>query len=268
LDLPNIHVNIPALIRSAMDINAKLHKFYRVARRRIVPKLRYSQDLYQEVLEMVINSESRWLDIGCGHQILPPWKLSEEQQLITNAAQVVGIDYDWRSLLKHTTIADRLQGTADALPFGNGSFNLVTANMVVEHLDNPGVQFREISRVLKPNGIFTFHTVNAVGYFAKLRRLVPAQWVKPIAKALDGRESDDVFEVQYKANSESDIVKLATESNFEIEQFRMISSDATFALVPPLAVVELFWIRLLMSSSFRRFRTNLIVVLRKKNSEI
>ena len=110
--------------------------------------------------------------------------------------------------------------------------------------------------------------MNAVGYFAKLRRLVPAQWVKPIAKALDGRESDDVFEVQYKANSESDIVKLATESNFEIEQFRMISSDATFALVPPLAVVELFWIRLLMSSSFRRFRTNLIVVLRKKNSEI
>jgi ubiquinone/menaquinone biosynthesis C-methylase UbiE len=246
-----------------MKIRKHLHKFYGVARNRIVPQLVYSQDIYQQLLESTVTNESVWLDVGCGHQLLPSWKQQDERCLVSKSARVVGIDYDYPSLVKHGTIAARVCGVADSLPFPDESFNVVTANMVVEHLDNPLVQFAEISRVLRRDGIFVFHTVNKWGYFALMRRMVPWFLVKPAARLLDGRDSTDVFEVQYKANTEKEIAKLASVASFDVEAIRIISSDAVFALVPPIAVMELIGIRLLMSSRLRKFRSNLIVVLRK-----
>ncbi|MCA1481725.1 hypothetical protein I6F37_43095, partial [Bradyrhizobium sp. NBAIM08] len=121
-----------------------------------------------------------------------------------------------------------------------------------------------INRVLKPGGQFIFHTPNETGYFAVFRKLVPKPLVKKLAALFDGRPADDVFEIHYKANREEKIEAVARETNFEIKEIKFVSSDAVCAVVPPLAVIELLWIRLLMRPSMRRFRTNLIVVLKKK----
>ena len=83
---------------------------------------------------------------------------------------------------------------------------------------------------------------------------------------MDGRIEEDVFEIQYKANREDKILALAEKTNFEIERIKFVSSDAVCAVIPPIAVAELIWIKLLMSRSLRRFRTNLIVTLRKKEA--
>ena len=241
-----------------------LNKFYGFAKGKIVPDLRYSQYVYEDVLEAHVTSKSDWLDIGCGHHLLPSWRFEQEMELIGRAQSVVGLDYDFPSLTKHKTISRKVMGTADALPFKNEHFDIVTGNMVVEHLDKPGIQFAEIKRVLKPDGLFIFHTVNETGYFAAMRKLVPDILVKRLARVLDGRESDDVFEVHYKANSEKKINQLSEKTGFAVEKINFISSDAVFSLVPPLAVVELLWIKLLMLRSLHKLRTNLIVVLRKK----
>jgi ubiquinone/menaquinone biosynthesis C-methylase UbiE len=236
-------------------------------RAKIVPNLRYSQYLYQDVLESKIDGKLNWLDIGCGHHLLPEWRLEDEKKLIRKAQKIIGLDYDFPSLVKHKTVSQKVQGIVDALPFQNRYFDIATANMVVEHLDNPSVQFAEINRVLKPNGIFIFHTVNETGYFAAMRKIVPNSLAKKLARVLDGRESDDVFEVHYKANSEKKIKLLAQETGFEVEKIKLISSDAVFALIPPLAVVELLLIRLLMRKSLQKLRTNIIVILKKKASD-
>lgn len=241
-----------------------LHKIYGFAKKKIVPNLRYSQSVYEDVLNSAVASGVNWLDVGCGHHMLPQWRLEEEKKLFAKARSVVGIDYDFLSLTKHKTVSQKVQGTADSLPFKDNYFDVATANMVVEHLDNPRIQFAEISRVLKPNGIFIFHTVNETGYFAVMRKITPKVLVKKLAGLLDGRTSDDVFEVHYKANRAERIELLAQETGFEIETIKLISSDAVFARIPPLAVVELFWIRLLMRRSLRKLRTNIIVILRKK----
>jgi ubiquinone/menaquinone biosynthesis C-methylase UbiE len=251
----------------SMSVREQLNKIYSLARKKIVPNLRYSQYLYQDVLESKIDVKLIWLDIGCGHHLLPPWCLKQEKQLIGKAQNVIGIDYDFPSLTQHKTISLKVQALADALPFRDGHFDIVTANMVVEHLNNPNVQFAEVKRVLKPNGIFIFHTVNETGYFAVMRKIVPNALVKKVARVLDGRESGDVFEIHYKANSEKKIRLLAQETGFEVEKIKLISSDAVFALIPPLAIIELFWIRLLMHKSLQKLRTNIIVVLKKKANE-
>jgi ubiquinone/menaquinone biosynthesis C-methylase UbiE len=262
--------NIPARLigsfNAPQSLRQNFFEMYGVAKRKIVPGLRYSQEIYEDVLKDNITGNLNWLDIGCGHHLLPQWRLQQEKELIEKAGRgnVIGLDYDFPSLLKHKTISKRIQGTADELPFEDGCFDIATANMVVEHLDNPRVQFAEINRVLKPGGIFIFHTVNKTGYFALLRRCVPKGLVNKLARHLDGREADDVFAVHYKANSEKTINLLASETGFEVEKIRLISSDAIFARIAPLAVAELLWLRLLMAPQLQRLRTNIIATLRKK----
>jgi len=124
----------------------------------IVPSLRHSQCIYEDVLFAHVGNTVRWLDLGCGHQVLPSWRFAQEKRLVETCAMVVGVDTDGCSLSKHKSIRNLVMGEASALPFEADSFDLVTANMVVEHFDNPTQFFLEVHRVLSRGGLFIFHT--------------------------------------------------------------------------------------------------------------
>lgn len=241
-----------------------LLKFYWNTRGRIAPALRHAQDFYEETLKEAVRADTVWLDLGCGHQILPEWRFSEEEKLTRTCKMVVGVDFDMPSLLRHRSIRMRVHSGIENLPFSDATFDLVTANMVVEHLDDPEKQFKEISRVLKPGGLFIFHTPNANGYFARLRRFVPTPINNALVSLLDGRQSADVFPVHYKANTSSRIEGLAKSAQLEVVKQRMLNTDAVFSVVPPLMIVELLWLRALMSNNLRSLRTNILATLRKQ----
>jgi ubiquinone/menaquinone biosynthesis C-methylase UbiE len=229
----------------------------------ITPSLRYSQYLYEDVLSQYVNPDVTWLDLGCGHQILPAWREQEERRLVAKCGIIVGIDYDLASLKKHRNIEMKARANITLLPFQNNSFDLITANMLVEHLNDPESQFREISRVLRPGGVLIFHTPNAAGYFIAMARRVPEALKGKLIYLLDGRKQEDVFLTHYKANSPETIRKLAADCGFEVVKIRMIVTDALFAVVPPLALIELIWIRLLLTKRLKEFRTGIITILRK-----
>lgn len=126
--------------------------------------------------DMLPHLWSGW-KLVCGHSILPRWRANEELQLVKTCKAIFGIDYDLPSLKAHRNITKKLRGDVTSLPFRSEAFDLVTANMVVEHLDNPNEQFREISRILRPKGVFLFHTPNAYGYGVILSKFVP-EWLK------------------------------------------------------------------------------------------
>jgi ubiquinone/menaquinone biosynthesis C-methylase UbiE len=240
-----------------------LRKFYWSARGVITPGLVYSQEMYERVLEEHITEGMVWCDLGCGHQVLPSWRAEQERSLVGRCRAVLGLDYDAKSLEHHLTISDRVRGDIMRLPFADGCFDLVTMNMVVEHLSDPAPQFREVGRVLKPGGILIFHTPNAHSYFVLLRKLIPDGISKRLAHLLEERPADDVFEVHYKANTRGQIRQLANASGFEVAELRMISTDAVLWIVPPLVLAELLWIRALMTRPLSSLRTNIIGVLRK-----
>jgi ubiquinone/menaquinone biosynthesis C-methylase UbiE len=240
-----------------------LYKLYWKMRAVIAPKLTHSQHLYEEVLKRHVRRDTMWLDLGCGHQVLPFWREQQERDLVGNCGTIVGMDYDLPSLQKHRSISLRVRGDVNTLPFKENSFDLVTANMVVEHPATPEIQFREISRILKPGGVFLFHTPNAIGYPTLLNKLAPEMIKHRLIYLLDGREENDVFETHYSANTENQIASLARASGFQVERIRMTVSDAIFALVLPMAVAELVCIRLLMSDRLKGWRTNIISVLKK-----
>ena len=102
------------------------------------------------------NNASKWLDLGCGHQLLPSWRLEQERSITKKVSCLIGLDYDYYSVHNHRTIKHLVQGDISRLPFVAETFDLVTANMVFEHLSDPENQLREIFRILKPGGSLVF----------------------------------------------------------------------------------------------------------------
>lgn len=250
-----------------MKLRSKLEGMYWRMRRRIVPSLKGSQDIYEYTLKDLVKPNLSWLDIGCGHQILAEWRADAEKELIPSGGIIVGLDYDLPSLVSHRSISLRVRGDIVNLPFRDSSFDLVTANMVVEHLENPAEQFVEVARILKPGGTFLFHTPNARGYFSLLRRLVPNVFAGRLVSFLDGRIAADVFPVKYRANTTTRIDDLAQAARLEVSKTKMVVSEAVTQIVPPLAFFELLCIRALMTEPLRPFRTNIIALLTKKSGD-
>lgn len=99
------------------------------------------------------------LDLGCnsGYGTL---------RLAAVARRVVGVDVNADAIE-----AARTRPGADAasfrvidgvaLPFPDGSFDLVASFQVVEHIDDPGPYLAEIARVLRPDGVALLTTPNA-----------------------------------------------------------------------------------------------------------
>lgn len=120
--------------------------------------------------------EASILDIGCGAGFL-------SNSLALRDYQVTGVDISPQSLevaahhdLSHSVtyeVAD-----AYALPFHKESFDVITAMDFLEHVNEPEKIIEEISRVLKPGGIFIFHTFNR----NQLSKLVVIKLVEKLIK--------------------------------------------------------------------------------------
>lgn len=237
--------------------------FYRAARTVLAPSLKYSQAIYETVLEQHVASGMAWLDLGCGHQLLPKWRREQEHQLAARAGRLVGFDYDADALRRHPTIRDRVRGDVSMLPFRDGTFDLITSNMVFEHLAEPEAQLKEVFRVLRPGGLLVFHTPNKLGYALATGRLIPAGLKVKLAGFLQDRRPEDVYPTFYRVNTTNAIEALAMRVGFRVDELKLIVSSATLIMIPPLVVLELLLLRALMTRPFQRFRTNIIAVLSK-----
>jgi ubiquinone/menaquinone biosynthesis C-methylase UbiE len=238
-------------------------EFYRNAQSVIAPGLKYSQELYEGVLTTHIVDGKSWMDLGCGHQLLSAWRYDQEKKLADRAAILIGFDFDFDAIAKHRTIRLRVQGDISKLPFPNQSFDLVTANMVFEHLQEPRTQLAEIFRVLRPGGRLIFHTPNALTYDVIVARLIPGWIKKKVVGFLEGRRGEDIYPAFYRINSATSIKQLAVQTGFQIQKLKLIVSTPNFIMIPPLMILELLLIRALMSRWLRSFRTNIIAVLEK-----
>ncbi len=106
----------------------------------------------------LLNANTKVLDVGCGAGFL-------SNALAKESLQVTGVDLSEESLkvaAKHDDTKTVKYQTADAykLPFQDATFDVLTAMDFLEHVEKPDEVIKEFSRVLKPNGLFIFHTFN------------------------------------------------------------------------------------------------------------
>ncbi len=92
------------------------------------------------------NGPPRILDVGCG--------TGANLELLGQYGAAEGVDVSPAALAfcRARGLTNVRQGEAEKLPYDDGSFDLVTALDVVEHLDDDVAGLREMRRVLRPNG--------------------------------------------------------------------------------------------------------------------
>ena len=235
---------------------------------RMTPWLRSSQERYFESLEGLIRPQSRILDIGCGKEFLVSWMRPDKylrwSASILDEAVIFGVDPCISSLRQNTS---RLTAcaTVDHLPFQADSFDVVTANMVVEHLAEPEPALREIFRVLKPGGVFLFHTPNLRAPEVGLSNLLPYAFKRRVLVPVfeGGRQEDDVFRTHYRLNTKATIVSAAACSGFLVEGINHVFTSPFTQMLGPFVVFELLRIRLLSGERFESWRPDLVCLLRK-----
>lgn len=66
-----------------------------------------------------------------------------------------------------------VDGRAEAIPFEEHSFDAVLAFAVVEHVTDLEITFSEVSRVLRPGGIFWFSTASSMSPFQNEIKSIP-----------------------------------------------------------------------------------------------
>jgi SAM-dependent methyltransferase len=88
----------------------------------------------------------RILDVGCG--------TGANLQMLSNFGIAEGVDVSIEALdfCRARGLATVKQGAAEALPYEDASFDLVTGLDVVEHLDDDVAGLKEMRRVLRPRG--------------------------------------------------------------------------------------------------------------------
>jgi SAM-dependent methyltransferase len=76
---------------------------------------------------------------------------------------------------------DIVEGVGESLPYPDDAFDLVIAISVMEHVHDPLAVFREVHRVLRPEGAFYFHTTTKLA-----RRQNEIMWFPLFAWYPDG----------------------------------------------------------------------------------
>jgi SAM-dependent methyltransferase len=115
------------------------HWWY-VGRRRIIA--RFVEDICRKVKD----ARPHILDVGCG--------TGANLLLLSKYGDAEGVDISEEALAfcRERGLEKVKHGAAEELPYEDGTFDLVTAFDVVEHMDDDVAGLREMRRVLRPGG--------------------------------------------------------------------------------------------------------------------
>lgn len=235
-------------------------------RRQITPSLLNAQYAYFDQLDRVVQHNDRWLDLGCGRRITPIWlrdRSMREQQLLEKAGEVVGIDPDPDALADNPLPITKHHGYADKVPENDGTFDLITANMVFEHMNNPDAVLAESARLLKPGGTLLFHTPNIWYPATMLAACIPSPVRNRVTAWLEKRPAKDIYPTHYKLNSVQAIRRAADRAGLEVQAITLTADSPETVRLGPFVVFELLLIALTRKPFFAGFRSNLVVTLRK-----
>ncbi len=186
-------------------------------------------EAYAKLIAEHLTPQTRWLDAGTGYRLLEDDMDNLENWLVQQSAMTVGMDLH---ISQHLNIRTLVAGSIFDLPFANGSFDLVTCNVVMEHLGEPQSALAEVARVLVPGGALVMNTPNLWNYGvlanALLSKVLPEEFRLRLVRASDTREPEDIFPVRYRANTLRRLKSLFAATGFKVHRATVLPQQRTY----------------------------------------
>ena len=204
------------------------------------------QIFFERVKNSLSSSRSspRWLDIGCGLELVPWWlkdRASLETELRSRARSLVGVDLNFEALRENRSCNIRLNVDAAHLPFADESFDLVTCNMVFEHLADPRLVLGEIRRVLRPGGRLIAITANWLDFMTIAARSLPGGLREKFAPRTESQARGNGASPHFRLNRLGTIDSLLKIVGFTQRRIEKLDQPDTYAHIPVLARIESVW---------------------------
>ena len=209
-----------------MGLQARRAKCRELVRKHYARVPTREQLLDQAVLESA-RPDHRLLDAGCGHSFPLLLKYAPKVSF------TVGVDLV-RPAAREMGRTRVVRGDLRALPFRDGSFDLIVSRSVLEHLENPSDVFREFIRLLRPRGKLIFTTPNKYYYSCLVARLIPFALKGFYLKRVFGEDGYDHFPVFYRANTLGAFKRLAAKHGFTVMRIEAIRHYPFYLMFSPL----------------------------------
>lgn len=126
----------------------------------------------------------RFLDVGCGLGLYSEFWHAQQ-------FQVTGLDLSQATLAiarQRAVAANQrityVRGSASQLPFSSGSFDVIFAHALIEHVPNWEVCMTEFIRLLAPGGLLWIQTTNVICPYQREFRWLPmySWWPRPFKR--------------------------------------------------------------------------------------
>ena len=149
----------------------------------------------QRLLDAALRPGAAVLDAGCGRTTRLRFYRDRIERL-------VGVDADEPAGRENPSVDEFVHANLDErLPFDDASFDLVYANFVVEHLDDPAAAFADWRRLLRPDGQVVIVTSNRASPAMALGARLPNRVRLGIKRRGAGAAEKDVYPTRYRANT-------------------------------------------------------------------
>lgn len=164
-------------------------------------------------INSLIHGDMTVLDFGAGRGAqLSEAKSPYRANLATLKGKVkylVGADVD-NAVLQNPYLDEATIITiGKPLPYEDGTFDLIYADWVLEHVSTPSEFTSEIRRLLKPDGWFCARTPNRWGMTGIGTNLIPNKYHTKLLNVLQpSRQDRDVFPTAYRMNTNREIKRL------------------------------------------------------------
>jgi SAM-dependent methyltransferase len=223
---------------------------------RFYPNYQSEQVIFERHIERYLDSDSIVLDAGCGSGAIR-YDYKHRVKLL------VGCDVT-ELATKNPNLHYGIVANLERIPFPDDYFHLIFSRYVMEHLENPAVVFRELSRVLRMGGRIVLLTPNLHHYVTMISRFTSHSFHEKVA-ILRSNRIEDTFPTFYKANSRRDLVELCNGSGMEIETYRTIEAKPNYLTLSPITYAAgILYERLVNRFELLAdFRINVLLVARK-----
>ena len=217
-------------------------------------------EYYAGIVNKCLRNGNSWLDVGGGDRLFPGFP-TLERTLASRAAHLVAVDPS-ANVLKNKFATERIQSSLEDFTTEQ-RFDIVTARMVLEHVQNPPAFLDSIYHHLKPNGVFIAYTVNLWSFVTCTSRLVPDALHNPIKRLFWGTDAKDTFPTAYKLNTRRALYDATKQAKMDEEFFAYIDDCSILSGFRTLGTLELLAWNVMRFGKIKYPERNIVSVYRK-----